>query len=107
MLIIVVVFFRICCGFDLILLREDLNMVVNFLYMIIGEEVDVLLVEVMNKVFVLYVDYEFNVFIFIVWVCVVMFLDVYFGVIVVIGVLKGLFYGGVNECVFDMLEEID
>lgn len=97
---------RICKGLDIVELRKDLLLVVNFLYMLNDCELNEVEIEVFDKVFVFYVDYELNVFIFIVCVCVVIFLDVYFGIIVVIGVLKGFFYGGVNENVMKMLIEI-
>lgn len=103
---LVVVFFRICKGFEFVELREDYGIVENFFYILNGEEFLLIEVEVFNKVLILYVDYELNVLMFIVRVCVVIFFDIYLGIIVVIGVLKGFFYGGVNEGVMKMLIEI-
>lgn len=103
---IVVVFLRICKGFDFVELKEEYGIVENFLYILNGEEFFLIEVEVFNKVFIFYVDYELNVLIFMVRVCVVILFDIYLGIIVVIGVLKGLFYGGVNEVVMKMLIEI-
>lgn len=46
---------------------------------------------------VLYVEYEFNVFIFISRVIAGIGFDMYFAIIGAIGVLRGLKYGGANE----------
>lgn len=60
--------------------------------------------KVMYCLLILYVEYEFNVFIFVVRVCVLILLDIYFCVIGVIGMLCGFLYGGVNEVVMVMIE---
>lgn len=65
--------------------------------MLCGELLIDIEVEVFNKVFILYVDYELNVFVFIVCCVVLLLLDMYLGIVVVVGFLKGLLYGGVNE----------
>lgn len=63
-------------------------------------------VKVLDLLFILYVDYEQNVLILI--VCLVGLIGVNLYVLVVVGVivLWGLVYGGVNEVVLKMLEEI-
>lgn len=58
----------------------------------------------MYVLLIFYVEYEFNVFIFIVCVCVLILFDMYFCVMGVIGLFCGLFYGGVNEVVMEMIE---
>lgn len=65
--------------------------------MLCGELLIDIEVEVFNKVFILYVDYELNVFVFMVCCVVLLLLDMYLGIVVVVGFLKGLLYGGVNE----------
>lgn len=65
--------------------------------MLCGELLIDIEVEVFNKVFILYVDHELNVFVFMVCCVVLLLLDMYLGIVVVVGFLKGLLYGGVNE----------
>lgn len=75
-----------------------------FFVLFYGKKFSELYVKVMNVLLIFYVEYEFNVFIFIVWVCVLILFDFYFCVIGVIGLLCGLLYGGVNEVVMELIE---
>lgn len=100
------VFVRVRDGKEFVKFNFEFSYVVNFLYMLRGELLIEVEVEVFNKVLILYVDYEFNVFVFMVCCVVFLLLDMYLGVVVVIGLLKGLLYGGVNEWVMLMFKEI-
>lgn len=85
---------------------DDFDYFVNFFWMIFGEEVDDVVVDVFNCLMILYVEYFFNVFMFIVCVIILIFSDIYLVVVGVIGVFKGLLYGGVNEVVLYIFDEI-
>lgn len=74
--------------------------------MLIGNEFIFEQVCLFDIVFVLYVDYGMNVLIFMVIVISLIFSDMYFCMVSVIGVFKGLLYGGVNEVVMIMFDEI-
>lgn len=73
-----------------------------FLYLLYGKMLLKLWVEVMYMLLILYVEYEFNVLMFMGCVIVGMGLDIYLVIIGVIGVLCGLKYGGVNEVVYEI-----
>lgn len=111
MLIIVVMVYKYFKGELMMYLCNDLNYVENFLYMMFNifceiKLISFVLVKVMDCIFIFYVDYEQNVFIFM--VCLVGFFGVNLFVCIVFGivVLWGLVYGGVNEVVLCMFDEI-
>lgn len=111
MLIMVVMCYKYFIGQLFVYLCNDFFYVGNFLNMMFFMlcelyEVNLILECVMDCILILYVDYEQNVFIFI--VCIVGFLGVNLFVCIVVGIvlLWGFVYGGVNEVVLKMLEEI-
>lgn len=73
-----------------------------FLYLLYGEKLQELWVKVMYILLILYVEYEFNVLIFICCVIVGIGSDMYSVICGGIGVLCGFKYGGVNEVVFEV-----
>lgn len=104
--IMVVVFELMCKGNDFVKLRDNLDYVVNFLYMLNEKEFDLLVVKVFDVCLIFYVEYIINVFIFLVMVIVFILIDFYGVIVLVVGIFAGLLYGGVNEDVIDMLFEI-
>lgn len=94
-------------GLDYVAPRNDLGHAANFLYMLTGQEADVLAVEAFDVALILHADHEFNASTFTARCTVATLSDVYSGVTSAIGALKGPLHGGANEDVLRMMMEID
>ena len=104
---IIAAYARLRKGLDPIQPKTDVSMAENFLYMLTGEEPEVIKVDAMNKALVLHADHDLNASTFTARVCASTLSDVYSCITGAIGSLKGPLHGGANERVFEMLREID
>jgi len=103
---IVAAFARIRQGLEPIAPKADASIAENFLYMLTGEQPDLIAIEALDKALVLHADHELNASTFAGRVTVATLSDIYSGVTSAIGALKGPLHGGANEAVMAMLEEI-
>ena len=103
---IVAAFARIRAGESPVAPKEGASIAENFLYMLNGEQPDLIAVEALDKGLVLHADHELNASTFAGRVTVATLSDIYSGITSAIGALKGPLHGGANEAVMNMLEEI-
>lgn len=97
---------RIRKGLEPVAPKEGLTIAENFLYMLWGEQPDIISVKALDTALVLHADHELNASTFAGRVTVATLSDIYSGVTSAIGALKGPLHGGANEAVMKMLEEI-
>jgi citrate synthase len=93
-------------GQDIIAPREDLSYASNFLYMVTGKVPSKDDTKLMDVLFILHADHEFNASTFTARVIASTLSDVYSAVTGAVGALKGPLHGGANEKVVEMTEEI-
>ncbi|MBC8080521.1 MAG: citrate synthase [Gorillibacterium sp.] len=103
---IIAAFARIRAGQSPISPKEGATISENFLYMLNGEQPDLISIEALDKGLVLHADHELNASTFASRVTVATLSDIYSGITSAIGTLKGPLHGGANEAVMNMLEEI-
>ncbi|MCL6459551.1 MAG: citrate synthase [Gorillibacterium sp.] len=103
---IIAAFARLRVGQTPISPKEGASISENFLYMLKGEQPDLIAIEALDKGLVLHADHELNASTFAARVTVATLSDIYSGVTSAIGALKGPLHGGANEAVMTMLEEI-
>ncbi len=97
---------RIAHSQDLLPPQTSLTHAGNFLYQINGEVPDMLCMEAIDTVFVLYADHGFNASTFSARVTASSLADLYAAVTTAIGTLKGRLHGGANQQAMEMLREI-
>lgn len=97
---------RIRKGLEPVAPKEGASIAENFLYMLWGEQPDIVSVKALDAALVLHADHELNASTFAGRVTVATLSDIYSGVTSAIGALKGPLHGGANEAVMKMLEEI-
>ena len=86
--------------------RTDLSHASNFLYMMNGKVPDEKAERLMNIIFVLHADHEFNASTFTARVVASTLSDAYSSVTAAVAALKGPLHGGANERVVEMVAEI-
>ncbi|MDQ3314599.1 MAG: citrate synthase [Verrucomicrobiota bacterium] len=97
---------RIAHGQDPLADRNDLTHAGNFLYKLTGEVPDTWKVRMLDTIFILYADHEFNASTFAARVTASTMADMYAAVTSACGTLKGPLHGGANEESMKMLDEI-
>ncbi len=97
---------RIAHGQELLPPQVTLTHAGNFLYQINGEVPDMLCLEVMDTLLVLYADHGFNASTFSARVTASSMADIYAAVTTAIATLKGPLHGGANQQSMNMLREI-
>jgi len=97
---------RIRKGLEPVAPKVGSSIAENFLYMLWGEQPDIVSVKALDAALVLHADHELNASTFAGRVTVATLSDIYSGVTSAIGALKGPLHGGANEAVMKMLEEI-
>ena len=91
---------------EVLLPRDDLSFASNFLYMVTGEVPTDEDARLMDAVFILHADHEFNASTFTARVIASTLSDVYSAIAGAVGALKGPLHGGANEKVVEMTTEI-
>ncbi|HKR53814.1 MAG TPA: citrate/2-methylcitrate synthase [Chthoniobacterales bacterium] len=86
--------------------RENLTLAGNFFYKLRGEVPQDWQIRMMDTIFVLYADHEFNASTFAARVTASTLADIYAAVTSACGTLKGPLHGGANEQSMRMLDEI-
>jgi 2-methylcitrate synthase/citrate synthase II len=84
----------------------DLTHAGNFLFSLTGEPPEAWKTEIMDAIFVLYAEHEFNASTFSARVTASTLSDIYAAVTTALGTLKGPLHGGANEEAMRMLEQI-
>ncbi|AZS16495.1 citrate/2-methylcitrate synthase [Paenibacillus lutimineralis] len=103
---IIAAFARIREGKEPLAPLQNVSIAHNFLYMMTGEEPDVVAVKALDQALVLHADHELNASTFSARVTIATLSDIYSGITAAIGTLKGPLHGGANEAVMKMLSEI-
>jgi 2-methylcitrate synthase/citrate synthase II len=98
--------YRIQKGKDALPEREDLTLAGNLFYKLSGEVPPTWKIRMMDTIFVLYADHEFNASTFAARVTAATLADIYAAVTSACGTLKGPLHGGANEESMKMLDEI-
>lgn len=98
--------FRIQQGKDPLPEREDLTLAGNLFYKLNGEVPPAWKIRMMDTIFILYADHEFNASTFAARVTAATLADIYAAVTSACGTLKGPLHGGANEESMKMLDEI-
>jgi 2-methylcitrate synthase/citrate synthase II len=98
--------YRIQKGKDPLPEREDLTLAGNLFYKLSGEVPPTWKIRMMDTIFVLYADHEFNASTFAARVTAATLADIYAAVTSACGTLKGPLHGGANEESMKMLDEI-
>ncbi len=86
--------------------KPDLTMAGNFFYKLSGEVPQAWQIRMMDTIFILYADHEFNASTFAARVTASTLADMYAAVTSACGTLKGPLHGGANEESMKMLDEI-
>ncbi len=86
--------------------KSDLTLAGNFFYKLNGEVPQAWQIRMMDTIFILYADHEFNASTFAARVTASTLADMYAAVTSACGTLKGPLHGGANEESMKMLEEI-
>lgn len=97
---------RISQGKDLLADKNDLTHAGNFLYKLTGQVPETWQVRMLDTIFILYADHEFNASTFAARVTASTLADMYAAVTSACGTLKGPLHGGANEESIYMLNEI-
>ncbi|AIQ63378.1 Citrate synthase 2 [compost metagenome] len=97
---------RIRQGLEPVAPLKGVSIAENFLYMLRGQQPDMISVKALDTALVLHADHELNASTFAGRVTVATLSDIYSGVTSAVGALKGPLHGGANEAVMKMLEEI-
>jgi 2-methylcitrate synthase/citrate synthase II len=97
---------RISRGEELIADKPDLTHAGNFFYKLAGEVPQTWQIRMLDTIFVLYADHEFNASTFAARVSASTLADIYAAVTSACGTLKGPLHGGANEESMKMLDEI-
>ncbi|MBA3572227.1 MAG: citrate synthase, partial [Pyrinomonadaceae bacterium] len=97
---------RISHGKDPLADKNDLTHAGNFLYKLTGEIPETWRVRMLDTIFILYADHEFNASTFAARVTASTLADMYAAVTSACGTLKGPLHGGANEESMKMLDEI-
>jgi 2-methylcitrate synthase/citrate synthase II len=98
--------YRIQHGKDPLPEREDLTLAGNLFYKLSGEVPPAWKIRMMDTIFILYADHEFNASTFAARVTAATLADIYAAVTSACGTLKGPLHGGANEESMRMLDEI-
>src|SRR5689334_21801257 len=98
--------YRIQQGQDPLPEREDLTLAGNLFYKLTGEVPPAWKIRMMDTIFILYADHEFNASTFAARVTAATLADIYAAVTSACGTLKGPLHGGANEESMKMLDEI-
>ncbi|MEP6603210.1 MAG: citrate/2-methylcitrate synthase [Spartobacteria bacterium] len=98
--------YRIQKGEDPLPEREDLTLAGNFFYKLNGEVPQNWQIRMMDTIFILYADHEYNASTFAARVTASTLADMYAAVTSACGTLKGPLHGGANEESMRMLDEI-
>ncbi len=98
--------YRIQNGKDPLPERPDLTLAGNFFYKLDGEVPEDWKIRMMDTIFILYADHEFNASTFAARVTASTLADMYAAVTSACGTLKGPLHGGANEESMKMLDEI-
>jgi len=98
--------YRIQKGHDPLPEREDLTLAGNLFYKLNGEVPPTWKIRMMDTIFILYADHEFNASTFAARVTAATLADIYAAVTSACGTLKGPLHGGANEESMKMLDEI-
>lgn len=98
--------FRIQRGENPLPERPDLTMAGNLFYKLSGEVPQDWKIRMMDTIFILYADHEFNASTFAARVTAATLADMYAAVTSACGTLKGPLHGGANEASMKMLDEI-
>jgi 2-methylcitrate synthase/citrate synthase II len=98
--------YRIQHGNDLLPERPDLTLAGNLFYKLDGEVPPAWKIRMMDTIFILYADHEFNASTFAARVTASTLADMYAAVTSACGTLKGPLHGGANEESMKMLDEI-
>jgi 2-methylcitrate synthase/citrate synthase II len=98
--------YRIQRGQDPLPEREDLTLAGNLFYKLNGEVPPAWKIRMMDTIFILYADHEFNASTFAARVTAATLADIYAAVTSACGTLKGPLHGGANEESMKMLDEI-
>jgi 2-methylcitrate synthase/citrate synthase II len=98
--------YRIAHGEDPLPQREDLTLAGNFFYKLRGEVPQDWQIRMMDTIFILYADHEFNASTFAARVTASTLADIYAAVTSACATLKGPLHGGANEESMRMLAEI-
>jgi 2-methylcitrate synthase/citrate synthase II len=98
--------YRIQKGKDPLPEREDLTLAGNLFYKLSGEVPPTWKIRMMDTIFILYADHEFNASTFAARVTASTLADIYAAVTSACGTLKGPLHGGANEESMKMLDEI-
>jgi len=97
---------RIAQGKDPLADKNDLTHAGNFLYKLTGEVPETWQVRMLDTIFILYADHEFNASTFAARVTASTLADMYAAVTSACGTLKGPLHGGANEESMKMLDDI-
>src|SRR3954447_17429153 len=98
--------YRIAHSEDPLPERDDLTMAGNFFYKLRGEVPQDWQIRMLDTIFILYADHEFNASTFAARVTASTLADIYAAVTSACGTLKGPLHGGANEQSMRMLDEI-
>src|SRR2546423_8651807 len=98
--------YRIAHNEDPLPERENLTLAGNFFYKLRGEVPQDWQIRMMDTIFILYADHEFNASTFAARVTASTLADIYAAVTSACGTLKGPLHGGANEQSMRMLDEI-
>jgi 2-methylcitrate synthase/citrate synthase II len=98
--------YRIQRGKDPLPEKPDLTLAGNFFYKLSGEVPQAWQIRMMDTIFILYADHEFNASTFAARVTASTLADMYAAVTSACGTLKGPLHGGANEESMKMLDEI-
>ena len=97
---------RIAHGKDPLADKNDLTHAGNFLYKLTGEVPETWQIRMLDTIFILYADHEFNASTFAARVTASTLADMYAAATSACGTLKGPLHGGANEESMKMLDEI-
>jgi len=99
-------FHRLSKGKDPIAPRADLGPAANFLYMLDGKDPEEWRVKVMDALYVLYAEHDFNASTFAARTTASTLSDIYSAITSALGALKGPLHGGANEEAMKMMIDI-
>jgi citrate synthase len=97
---------RISIGQEPVAPRHDLGHAANFLYCLTGDEPEDWQIKVLDTMFNLYAEHDFNASTFAARVTASTLSDIYAAITSAIGTLKGPLHGGANEDAVKVLREI-
>lgn len=84
----------------------DFNTAQNFLYMLTGEEPDLEIADMFDKILILHAEHGMNASAFSGMVTISTLSDIYSAIISALNTLKGLLHGGATEAILKMFKEI-